>query len=263
MRSIKLEDLKKELNGLFEEAIEEVAEEIVRDEEVIADKTATENTEENTASTFDEGAASKITATNVAEKVIEEEIFNENNIEAGESQKIEEADKPTSKFKSVEELEKAYSSLEKEFTKRCQRLAQLEKEMSESRTETPEQWKAKVDKFFVETPSAKAFAREMAEVISSDSSLRARKDCLEAALNKVLMEKYRSPKELATDEEFLREHILSSDFVKKAVIDGYMKDLRDGKPPVLISKAGQNTVAPRNKPKTIADAGRLFQQNNR
>ena len=77
------------------------------------------------------------------------------------------------------------------------------------------------------------------------------------------MEKYRSPKELATDEEFLREHILSSDFVKKAVIDGYMKDLRDGKPPVLISKAGQNTVAPRNKPKTIADAGRLFQQNNR
>ena len=67
MRSIKLEDLKKELNGLFEEAIEEVSEEIVRDEEVIADKTATENTEENTASTFDEGAASKITATDVAE----------------------------------------------------------------------------------------------------------------------------------------------------------------------------------------------------
>ena len=280
MREVKLEDLKKELGALFEDAIEEVVEDTIEkmegvegNEEVISDTTpSAEETKDNSASTVSDGGVFTAESDEQTENAMLEEImlnkvediFSADNEEKGESQTIEkETDKPSSKFKSVEELEKAYNSLEKEFTKRCQKLSQLEKEMKVMKTETPEQWKAKVDKFFGETPDAKAFAKEMAEVISNDTSLRSRADCLEVALSRVLMKKYRSPKDLATDEEFLKEHILGSDFVKKAVIDRYMKDLRDGKPPVLMSRAGQNTVAPRNKPKTIADAGKLFQQNNR
>ena len=259
MKTVKLEDLKKELGDLFEDTIEEVVEEIV--DNYVPIPATEEHTQEISANTVSDGGVFIAELHDNGEDILSEE----ENIENGESQEIQkkETDKPTSKFKSVEELEKAYSSLEKEFTKRCQRLKELEKEVDKVKVETPEQWKAKVDKFFVETPDAKSFAREMADEIGRDSTLRARQDCLEVALARVLMSKYRSPKELASDEEFLREHILGSDFVKKAVIDRYMKDLRDGKPPVLMSKGGQNTVAPRNKPKTIADAGRLFQQNNR
>ncbi|MBR2485113.1 MAG: hypothetical protein IKB54_02010, partial [Clostridia bacterium] len=167
------------------------------------------------------------------------------------------------KFKSVEELEKAYESLEKEFTRRSQRLAKLEKEMKQDKVETDAEWKAKVDKFFTENPSAKPFAKQMSDEIIRDNTLRSRSDCLETALTRVLLEAYRAPKDLATDEDFLKEHILGSDFVKKAVIEGYMKDLREGKPPVLISARGQNTIAPRSKPKTIEEAGKMFRQNNR
>ena len=174
----------------------------------------------------------------------------------------EEQSKPK-KFKSVEELEKAYESLEKEFTRRSQRLAKLEKEMKQDKVETDAEWKAKVDKFFSENPSAKPFAKQMSDEIIRDNTLRGRSDCLEIALTRVLLEAYRAPKDLATDEDFLKEHILGSDFVKKAVIEGYMKDLREGKPPVLISARGQNTVAPRSKPKTIEEAGKMFRQNNR
>ena len=174
----------------------------------------------------------------------------------------EEQSKPK-KFKSVEELEKAYESLEKEFTRRSQRLAKLEKEMKQDKVETDAEWKAKVDKFFSENPSAKPFAKQMSDQIIRDNTLRGRSDCLEIALTRVLLEAYRAPKDLATDEDFLKEHILGSDFVKKAVIEGYMKDLREGKPPVLISARGQNTVAPRSKPKTIEEAGKMFRQNNR
>ena len=259
MKTVKLEELRKELGNLFEDTIEEVVEEIMENSAPIP---ATEDsTKDISANIVNSDGAFIAEEYNNGEDILSAE----ENIENGESQEIQkkETEKPSSKFKSVEELEKAYNSLEKEFTKRCQRLAQLEKEVDKAKVETPEQWKAKVDKFFVETPDAKGFAREMAEEIGRDSTLRARHDCLEVALARVLMSKYRSPKDLATDEEFLKEHILGSDFVKKAVIDRYMKDLRDGKPPVLMSKSGQNTVAPRNKPKTIADAGRLFQQNNR
>lgn len=174
----------------------------------------------------------------------------------------EEQSKPK-KFKSVEELERAYESLEKEFTRRSQRLAKLEKEMKQDKVETDAEWKAKVDKFFSENPSAKPFAKQMSDEIIRDNTLRGRSDCLEIALTRVLLEAYRAPKDLATDEDFLKEHILGSDFVKKAVIEGYMKDLREGKPPVLISARGQNTVAPRSKPKTIEEAGKMFRQNNR
>ena len=174
----------------------------------------------------------------------------------------EEQSKPK-KFKSVEELERAYESLEKEFTRRSQRLAKLEKEMKQDKVETDAEWKAKVDKFFSENPSAKPFAKQMSDQIIRDNTLRGRSDCLEIALTRVLLEAYRAPKDLATDEDFLKEHILGSDFVKKAVIEGYMKDLREGKPPVLISARGQNTVAPRSKPKTIEEAGKMFRQNNR
>lgn len=174
----------------------------------------------------------------------------------------EEQSKPK-KFKSVEELEKAYESLEKEFTRRSQRLAKLEKEMKQDKVETDAEWKAKVDKFFSENPSAKPFAKQMSDEIIRDNTLRGRSDCLEIALTRVLLEAYRAPKDLATDEDFLKEHILGSDFVKKAVIEGYMKDLREGKPPVLISARGQNTIAPRSKPKTIEEAGKMFRQNNR
>ena len=269
MRSVKLEDLKNQIENLFEETIDEV--ESAMETEQIEESTASpQNTQDNMEAVVSVDDTSMPAMGDTENSLFDldtievEDIFSEDNqTEQNTNIEEKETEKPSSKFKSVEDLEKAYNSLEKEFTKRCQRLKQLEKELSAQNADTPEQWKAKVDKFFSETPEAKPFAREMAEVISLDTALRGRKDCLETALNRVLMKKYRSPRDLATDEVFLREHILGSDFVKKAVIDGYMKDLREGKPPVLISRAGQNTVAPRNKPKTIRDAGILFQQNNK
>ncbi|MBR2334184.1 MAG: hypothetical protein IKA59_02455, partial [Clostridia bacterium] len=182
MKSIKLEELKKELCDLFEDKVEGKVDEIL--DETINENEIQESTEDIGQSTADNGGVftdQNETEENIlpmVEEIVAEDIFSKETEEKGESQEIQkEADKP-SKFKSVEELEKAYNSLQKEFTKRCQKLAQLEREMSASKVETPEQWKTKVDKFFVETPDAKRFAREIAEEISKDNRLRTRSDCL-------------------------------------------------------------------------------------
>ena len=250
MKTLKLHELKDQL--------EEILDLVEKDEE------QEENIDKNTV--FLDGVSTP--ESQVEEMVVAEtqSADDENEGEIPEDNKTEiegeEQSKPK-KFKSVEELEKAYESLEKEFTRRSQRLAKLEKEMKQDKVETDAEWKAKVDKFFTENPSAKPFAKQMSDQIIRDSTLRGRSDCLETALTRVLLEAYRAPKDLATDEDFLKEHILGSDFVKKAVIEGYMKDLREGKPPVLISARGQNTIAPRSKPKTIEEAGKMFRQNNR
>lgn len=250
MKTLKLHELKDQL--------EEILDLVENDEE------QEENIDKNTVyldgiSTPETEGEETVTAeTQSVEDEAEGEIPEDNKTEI----EGEEQSKPK-KFKSVEELERAYESLEKEFTRRSQRLAKLEKEMKQDKIETDAEWKAKVDKFFSENPSAKPFAKQMSDQIIRDNTLRMRSDCLEIALTRVLLEAYRAPKDLATDEDFLKEHILGSDFVKKAVIEGYMKDLREGKPPVLISARGQNTVAPRSKPKTIEEAGKMFRQNNR
>lgn len=250
MKTLKLHELKDQL--------EEILDLVENDEE------QEENIDKNTVfldgvSTPESQVEEMVVAENQsADDETEGEIPEDNKTEI----EGEEQSKPK-KFKSVEELERAYESLEKEFTRRSQRLAKLEKEMKQDKVETDAEWKAKVDKFFSENPSAKPFAKQMSDQIIRDNTLRMRSDCLETALTRVLLEAYRAPKDLATDEDFLKEHILGSDFVKKAVIERYMKDLREGKPPVLISARGQNTVAPRSKPKTIEEAGKMFRQNNR
>ena len=250
MKTLKLHELKDQL--------EEILDLVEKDQE------QEENIDKNTV--FLDGVSTPESQEEEMVVAENQSADDENEGEIPEDNKTEiegeEQSKPK-KFKSVEELEKAYESLEKEFTRRSQRLAKLEKEMKQDKVETDAEWKAKVDKFFSENPSAKPFAKQMSDEIIRDNTLRGRSDCLEIALTRVLLEAYRAPKDLATDEDFLKEHILGSDFVKKAVIEGYMKDLREGKPPVLISARGQNTVAPRSKPKTIEEAGKMFRQNNR
>lgn len=232
----KLEELKEQFEDvldIFSEDQNNDESTVLKDGVLTADNMSADTTEENTTEK----------STNIVEEIKEQTA--------------------PSKFKTVEELEKAYAELEKEFTRRCQRLSKLEKQLEKDKVDSDVEWKAKVDKFFSENPSAKPFAKQMSDEIIRDGSLRGRSDCLETALTRALLQAYRSPETLASDEEFLKNHILGSDFVKKAVIEGYLKDLRDGKPPMLIGKSGQNTVAPRNKPKSIAEAGRMFQQNNK
>lgn len=189
------------------------------------------------------------------EKVLEEiENTNSNEMKENEATAV-------SKFKNPEELAKAYGELEKEFTRRSQRLAKLEKEIEGGQNDV-EDWEQIVDKFFTKTPAAKPFAKDMAREIIADPSLKDGKDCLEIALTRVLLQKYRSPEEMMSDGQFLKEHVLTSDAVKQAVIEEYVRGLNEGRPPVVMSYGGEATVSSASKPRTIEEAGAMFKKIN-
>jgi hypothetical protein len=139
MKTIKLEQLKEHLDHIILAEDEDTA--IPEDEQIdLADPAKDiEEIEENT-----------VTQDGVFTDESEGDLANNKQNETAET---------SSKFKSVEDLEKAYLALQKEFTRRCQRLSKLEKELKDSveREETPEEWKGKVDKFFNENPHAKPF----------------------------------------------------------------------------------------------------------
>ena len=105
MREVKLEDLKKELGALFEDAIEEVVEDTIEkmegvegNEEVISDTTlSVEETKDNLASTVSDGGVFTAESDEQTENAMLEEImlnkvediFSADKIEKGESQTIE------------------------------------------------------------------------------------------------------------------------------------------------------------------------------
>lgn len=168
------------------------------------------------------------------------------------------------KFKNPTQLYKAYCELEKEFTKRSQRLRQLESEMaSDGAFDNEEQWKDAVDKFFEKTPSAKNFAKEIANKIILEPELKKNKNCLEIALTRVLVDNFKTPEELMSDGQFLKDYVLSNERVKEAVIDAYLKGVRSSQPPVMLTENGMQCVAPQIKPRSIEEAGKMFLKNNR
>lgn len=78
---------------------------------------------------------------------------------------------------------------------------------------------------------AKPFAREIASKIMQEPELKKDENCLNAALTRVLLDKFRTPEQLMQDGQFLNDYVLCSDKVKSAVIADYLQSLRMGQPP--------------------------------
>lgn len=169
------------------------------------------------------------------------------------------------KFRTPEELLRAYGELEKEFTRRSQRLAEAERRLAERDAPfnpSEEEWKNAVDKFFEDIPAAKPFAKEMAKEIASHPDLKSDRNCLNNALVRVLAASFRTPEQLMSDGQFLQDYVLTSTAVKAAVVESYLEGLRAGQPPAVLREGGQFGVTPRKVPKSIEEAGKLFLKDN-
>ena len=165
------------------------------------------------------------------------------------------------KFRNPEKLHKAYGEPERDFPPRSKRPAEAKRGLAPAAqpcAPTEEEWKNAVDKFFADTPAAKPFAKDMAKEIMRHPSLKEDGNCLHNALVRVLAAKFRTPEQLMSDGQFLNDYVLTSTAVKAAVVDGYLKGLRAGQPPVVMRDGGQFGVAPRIVPKSIEEAGGLF-----
>lgn len=166
------------------------------------------------------------------------------------------------KFKNPEELLKAYGELEKEFTRRSQKLKELESAREEA-FKSEEDWRAAVDKFFEETPSAKAFSKDIANEIIAHPELKKDKNCLSVALTRTLVSKFRTPEQLLSDGQFLNEYVLKSQVVKDAVVAEYLRGVRDGEPPLVLGGGGKQFATSAKSPKTIEEAGFMFLKENK
>jgi len=195
-----------------------------------------------------------------------EELFNDNN-----QGTIEKFDRPNEnvdeinsndgsqknlgKFKDVESLLKAYNSLQSEFTKKSQRLSELEGEIKPlaKLDKINASVEEVINKYSVCKPFKEKLKENLQEVDSDDYSKLAEENLL-----KLLVENFKSPDEMVRDEHFLSNYIFNNNSIKEAIVGEYLSKLKSA-PNVKVATSFNSSIpaTPPNVVKTISEAGNI------
>lgn len=171
------------------------------------------------------------------------------------------------KFKSVEALMDAYNSLQAEFTKKCQALSELKKDKAdEVETSISEEMQEvqgedalqtfnedNFNQFLQENADAQGFADEIKEKFSSAKN----HSPYEVAWAKVLLNSFKEKDEKS--DQIINQYVLSNENVKNKIIENYLQELSQSKPPMVISSQSGERVSGiiPDAPKTLKDAKKI------
>ncbi len=191
------------------------------------------------------------------------------------------------KFKDATSLLNAYNSLQAEFTRKSQKLKELEKSITqtdllsqkESASQEPsvaekvasennnclenfsseETLSNKLLKFAQDNPSSVDYLEQIKQELAS-SGLQFLPNGIEIAYRLVKEQQKYEPAEILNNPQFIQDYILPNNQITTLVIDEYIKSLAQGKAPKVISGESKTTVfSPNeNQPKTLADANKIF-----
>lgn len=166
------------------------------------------------------------------------------------------------KFKDAESLLDAYNNLQAEFTRKCQKLSEVTKELDDAKINVKDQlpvyqsedWQNTVNEFLAKNTKAQKYSGEIANEILIDESLQSSPNALELAWARVMQKNYAEPDILAHDQNFINEKILNRDEIKTQVLEEYFKNLQKHKTPPVISGNGEVAVALSKPPQNMAEA---------
>lgn len=202
------------------------------------------------------------------------------------------------KFKDAISLSNAYANLQAEFTRKSQKLAELERlvktqaeqpskeenapaqtpqqdenvaevakgendccEQNNSQNSDPEaEINKKLLEFAKNVPDAVNYLQEIKAELTAEKNLANLDGGLNIAYRLAVQKDKVKPAELLADPDYVTNYILKNDTITQMVIDNYIKSLAQGETPKVIS--GQ-TVSPAitpnpNQPKSLKEANKIF-----
>lgn len=186
----------------------------------------------------------------------------EENIEGSSSEQIEEKEStseaergvPIGKFKSVEDLFQAYNNLQSEFTRKSQKLADLERDKMTAEPSEEDKTESALKSFLSKNQEAFVYADEL-KVRVENANVKD-EAAFESAWAGLLYEKL-TGKDRA--KEPIIQNLIKDDEIQNLVIENYMKQLQEQKIPVVMSSnSGERVtkvVAP--KPDSFEEAKRV------
>ena len=155
---------------------------------------------------------------------------------------------PLGKFKDTQSLLGAYNELQSEFTRKCQKLSEVEKKLQEgvvandtSRIGNDDlkefAWNKNIGEFLQSHKNASNLVEEITNEIIKDKALRECEDGLEKAYMRVVENKYIPHDELVKDQNFLDKYIYSNEEIKNKIIKEYVSSLKNSQSPITIGNS--------------------------
>jgi len=159
------------------------------------------------------------------------------------------------KFKDAESLLKAYNSLQTEFTKKSQRLSELENSKMDFVREE------KIDEAIKELTEnhniAQQFSKQIKDAVKNIDAQNYSQMVSEELL-KNLEQNYKSASDLINDEQFLQQYVYSNSNIRENIIRDYLTNLKNTTPTRVMSNISSAIpISPPNIPSTIQEAGKL------
>ena len=161
------------------------------------------------------------------------------------------------KFKTAEALIEAYRSLEAEFTKKSQRLSEMEKEQTRQATRDKSEIESDLDKFLSQHSEASPYAERLKErCLAKDGKVD-----FDAQLALVMVESLASGKS-KIDNPIIQKYVFQDEELTRHVLETYMKNLTSGKPPQIISGDNGQKVAGTapTTPKSLTEAKKMVEE---
>jgi len=164
---------------------------------------------------------------------------------------------PIGKFKSVDDLYQAYNNLQAEFTRKCQRLAEMEKDKTQEAQSQEEKLDIAFKVFLSENQNAVSFADEIKQRVLQNVELIATEKPFDKVWAQMLVEKLSMPN--STQEPMVQNFVLNDENLKNLVIQNYVKQLQENKAPfVMSSNSGERVTKPATpKPESFEQAKKL------
>lgn len=161
------------------------------------------------------------------------------------------------KFKDAQTLLDAYNSLEAEFTRKSQKLAEIQKKCEENALFSNND---SLENILGDSADLEKYKKEVAEIIDNDNELSNLPNKNLVAL-KIIKEAERRTADKLNNSEYVDKYIETNDKVKEKIISKYLSSLTEtpSAPKVISGNSSNIYFSPSlNMPKTLKDAGEIL-----
>lgn len=161
------------------------------------------------------------------------------------------------KFKDAKSLLEAYNSLQSEFTRKSQKLADLQKQFDENLALSKSD---SIDEILGDSTDLEKYKKEITEILENDTEISNLPNKNRVAL-KIIKEAENKTANLLNDPDYMDKYIESNQEIKDKIITNYLSNQQNSpsSPKVISGNASNIYFSPSiSTPKTLKDAGEIL-----
>ena len=161
------------------------------------------------------------------------------------------------RFKDAKTLLEAYNNLQAEFTRKSQRLADIQKNLNENALSSNNDSRENI---LNDSTDPDKYKKEIAEILNTDNDISNLPNKNQVAF-KIIKETERRIAETLNNQEYMDKYIETNQSIKDRIITNYLSTLSDAQhaPKVISGNASNIYFSPSiSSPKTLKEAGDIF-----